>query len=141
VTRAAPSPSNTALEAPDLDLTGRVGGIPAAARQHFEELLRRPLQSRSSLLDRARTHLADLERASSQNEFVEVSLARRLLELYERLLDHTTALSPATQRIAQSAVLYFISTDDAEDDFELAGLDDDKAVLDAVLKHLELDWS
>jgi hypothetical protein len=42
---------------------------------------------------------------------------------------------------AQRAPLYFISTEDAEDDCELAGLDDDKAALDAVLKHLELDWA
>jgi hypothetical protein len=90
-------PRSVALTS-EVDLSGRVMGLPAAARQHFEELLRVPAE-------------------------------------------HIAPLSPTTQRIARAAVLYFISTADAEDDFELAGLDDDKAVLDAVLTHLELDWS
>jgi hypothetical protein len=133
--------SQPATLAIDVDLSGRVKGIPAAARQHFDELLLAPADPESVLLERARAHLQDIEDAGRHNEFIDVALARRLVELFERLLAHVAPLSPTTQRIARAAVLYFISTADAEDDFELSGLDDDQAVLDAILKHLELDWS
>ncbi|HEU4583695.1 MAG TPA: sigma factor-like helix-turn-helix DNA-binding protein [Polyangiaceae bacterium] len=120
------------------DLAGRVQGLPAAARQHFEELLLRPLQSREQLLEQAKAHLAEIEAASHQNEFIDVSLAQALVERMARLLEQVEALSPVTRRIAQAAVLYFISPEDAEDDFDLGGLEDDEAVLSAVLAHLEL---
>jgi len=126
------------VNATDIDLRGRVAGIPAAARQHFEELLQASIESRSELLERARAHLADIEAASHHNEFIDVSLARSLVERMERLLEQVETLSPITRRIAQAAVLYFISPDDAEDDFDLGGLDDDQAVLSAVVAHLEL---
>lgn len=144
-----PAPSNqeppptvrgTSGDEPDalVDLRGRVQGLPAAARQHFEELLQQPLQAPLDLLERARAHLADIEAAGHHNEFIDISLAKTLLERMQRLLERVEALSPITRRIAQAAVLYFISTEDAEDDFDLGGLEDDEAVLSAVIAHLEL---
>lgn len=136
--RSAPSaPSDDVL----VNLTGRVGGIPAAAREHFEALLAQPLRSPAELLAQAREHLAAIEDAGHHNEFIDVAVARRLVELHERLLTHVASLSVTTQRIAQAAIRYFISTQDAEDDFDFGGLEDDQAVLSAVLRHLELDWS
>jgi hypothetical protein len=121
-----------------IDLTGRVQGIPPAARQHFEALLRAPIESRAELIQRARAHVANVELASHHNEFIDISQAKALVERMDRLLEQVETLSPITRRIARAAVLYFISTQDAADDFDLGGLDDDEAVLAAVFAHLEL---
>jgi hypothetical protein len=133
---STPPPSSAPVSL--IDLTGRVPGIPASAREHFEELLRSPLRPAADVLLEARDHLKEIEQAGRQNEFIDISVARRLVERMERLLAHVAPLSPITRRIAQAAVLYFISPEDAEDDFDLGGLDDDDAVLSAVLTHLEL---
>jgi sigma-70-like protein len=138
---AAPPPDSeppVSATAAFVDLTGRVQGIPASARQHFEELLQSPLESRTALMDRARAHLADIEGASCHNEFIDLSLARALVERMDRLLQQVDGLSSTTRRIAHAAVHYFISPEDAEDDFDLGGLEDDAAVLSAVIAHLEL---
>ncbi len=141
-----PHPSRTVLglpacpsQSPAVDLTGVVAGLPAESREHFEALLADPLRPLGDVLAEARAHLGAIEEASRDNEFIDLPLARKLVERMERLAERVAGLSATTRRIAQAAILYFISNDDAEDDFDLGGLEDDEAVLGAVLAHLELE--
>jgi hypothetical protein len=81
ISRESMNDSLAALPAPDVDLSGRVKGIPAAARQHFDELLRASGEPALELLERARVHLGAIEDAGRHNEFIDVALARRLVAL------------------------------------------------------------
>lgn len=146
-TRGAPSSSQSLspqleteaeLET-ETELSGRVQGIPAAARDHFEALLKEPLRPAEEVLAEARAHLSEIEEASHANEFIDVSLAKTLVERMARLVERVAGLSSTTRRIVHAAILYFTSNEDAEDDFDLGGLEDDEVVLDAVLAHLELE--
>lgn len=63
----------------DVNLAGRVAGVPAAARQHFDELLQAPAEPAVALLERARAHLGDIEAAGHHNEFIDSSTSRRAM--------------------------------------------------------------
>jgi hypothetical protein len=128
-------------------------GLPPLARLRFERLILDPPAEPERLLQRARSELGRLERLSSE-DFLATSLARHLVELYERLLEQVAQGSVRSQRLAQAAIGYFISSEqeagaevEAEDE-DLDGgasvdrdkLQETRAVLQAVLTQLELDW-
>ena len=122
-------------------------GLPPLARLRFEKLILDPPAEPERLLQRARSELGRLERLSSE-DFLATSLARHLVELYERLLEQVAQGSVRSQRLAQAAIGYFIASEDEaedEDSDDGANVDRDKlqetrAVLQAVLTQLELDW-
>jgi hypothetical protein len=121
-------------------------GLPAASRPRFEKLVHSaPIEPRE-LSQRLRTELGRLELRAASDDFVAVSRARQLCGVLERLLDHTVTQSVEVRALAQAASLYcLVALAHDEDDpeapaVERAQLEDVRAVLAAVLAHLELDW-
>jgi hypothetical protein len=97
-------------------------------------------------VQRLNTELGRLERRAASDDFVAVSLARQLCGVHDRLLEHAVTQSVEIRTLVQATSLYCLAalTHD-EDDVEAPAVDRDqledaRAVLAAVLAHLELPW-
>jgi hypothetical protein len=114
--------------------------LPRAARDVYDRLLAEPSGDVAALLDDVRRHLQRFEAARAHNEFIPIGDARRLAEALPRLVDRARAHpDPNTaQRLAWVALRYFVLHDDGAHDFDVIGLDDDIAVLNAICLHLGL---
>ncbi|HKO90834.1 MAG TPA: hypothetical protein VJU61_06775, partial [Polyangiaceae bacterium] len=121
-------------------------GLPASGRSRFEKLMHSVPTEPRELAQRLRTELARSERRAASDDFVAVSLARQLCLVHERLLEHAVTQSVEVRALAQAASLYCLAAlAQDEDDPEApaadrAQLEDARAVVAAVLAHLELSW-
>lgn len=104
----------------------------------MEELIGETLRPAGQLRAELRAHGETIRAAAATNEFLDVSLAVRLTEACEALLDEAErADSEPTRHLVQAAVRYFILDEDGEHDLEsVCGLDDDAEVCNAVARHL-----
>lgn len=82
------------------------------------------------------THLDALLREQRVNEFLDADEARALARASHRMLDRGAVASAQERKLAFAAVAYFVLCDDADADFEVGGLDDDLAVMNAVARYL-----
>lgn len=98
---------------------------------HCRLLLREELEHAHVALHR---HLAELQEALHNNEFLDIELAHQIAAVLELLLADYSSFSPEHQAYIAGAVAYFISTEDSEPDLEsIVGFDDDRQVLNYVL--------
>jgi hypothetical protein len=109
--------------------------LPNEARPYFRRLLDEPPISVEQLLAGLDDHVHAFEIEVRTNEFADVALARELAEKSRALLA-VPALSADQHRIVQAAIRYFVLSQDADDDFGIGGLDDDEAVVNAVMEYL-----
>lgn len=88
-----------------------------------------------------RQRLAELEVARNQHEFLDMNSARTAAEELLQLTDHVVGTpSSGASRLTCSAALYFLRSDDVEDDLTSPiGFDDDLAVIRAARRTLHLD--
>ena len=78
-----------------------------------------------------------IEKVALKKEFFDQTTARRLTRISLRVLDAWGELDEEARVLAQAAIRYFVVSEDGDDDFESpTGLDDDDAVMKAVLQHL-----
>ena len=119
-------------------LAARLDGFPAEARHLFTSLLGLDLQSAEVLGDQVGRHLADLEAAQDDTEFLDLTTARSLAREAYQLLAHFADAPEDDQRLIQAAVLYFVMDRDASpDSLSFLGLEDDLRVLRSVARHME----
>lgn len=121
------------------------GGGPAELlegeeRRLFEGLAVETSASEAAVLNqKLAQHMAVLEHESNQGKRVDMELARKICARLKQL----TAMAPELNAIERSwlrgAVDYFVLSADASADSETGGLADDVRVVNAVVRHLELD--
>jgi len=112
--------------------------IPDEARPLFESLLAEPIGDLEMLADEVAAHLRRYEDEASRNPFLDLAEARQLASLCHALLARLpTEPGPEKQKLLWAAVRYFAIDDDGNSDFTIGGLDDDRAVLEAVVAHLD----
>lgn len=115
-------------------------GIPAEARPLFESLVAEPIGDLEALANEVVAHLRRYEDEASRNAFLDLPEARNLASLCHDLLARIpTEPQPERQQLLWAAVRYFAIDDDGNSDFTIGGLDDDRAVLEAVVAQLDRD--
>lgn len=112
--------------------------IPDEARPLFRELLQEPPRPTSVLLEEVAAHVHRFETAAREGEQVDLKLAQTLARQSRTLLD-TMGLAAEQQRMIRAAVRYFVISEDGENDLQPGGLDDDAAVMVAVIRHVGLE--
>jgi len=112
--------------------------VPDESRPLFRKLLTELPRPPSVLLEEVAAHVRLFEKSVRDGGPADLRLAQKLSVQSRALLD-IIGLSPEEQRVIRAAVRYFVITDDGGDDLEAGGLDDDAAVLDAVILHLDLE--
>ena len=97
--------------------------------------------SLSVLSDELRQYVEQLDAHSSNAEFVDYDIARRTAALCWKLLGALpTEPDERQHRLTQLAVNYFVLAEDAQDDnYSLAGFEDDLQVVTAVIHELGLN--
>lgn len=111
--------------------------IPDEAEALLRELLAEPPAPVDELLALTRAHLAVIAEAARRFEFIPLGMARELAEVSARLIGLFDGFDEEERRLAQAAIRYFIVDDDADSDTSsITGLDDDAAVMNAVLEAL-----
>lgn len=81
-----------------------------------------------------RNHLAELQEALHNNEFLDINTARQIATVLELLLADYGSFSQEHQAVIGGAVAYFLANEDSEPDLEsIVGFDDDRQVLNYVL--------
>lgn len=136
VARGSAPPAAASILTPPEVLLGRLGALPTQAEPALLKLLGGDLHPPDELLVRVRSHLTDFERAFEVHEFLDLGGAERLAKDCTELLTSWPDLGLDGQRIAQAAILYFVESDEADDDFRLGGLKTDQAIMEAVRRHL-----
>jgi hypothetical protein len=129
-------PGGVAPEAPLSRASINLTGIPTELREMFEELVKKPLSDVLDLRAQVRQHVEAIATEHHVNEFVDLPGAHVLARQCQMLLDRSGSLPIPDRHLVNAAVLYFISWDDLENDFDIGGLDDDKQIMNAVLSHL-----
>lgn len=119
-------------------LLAQLPGFPPEALRVFKSLMTLELQVDSALKIQVKRHMSDLEDAHERKEFLDLTTARELARMANRLLERYPTAEQADQRLIQAAVLYFVLDRDASPDSgSMLGLEDDAQVLHAVTSHLE----
>ena len=107
--------------------------IPAEAVPIVRELLAEPPIPFDTLRASVQQHVADIQAAARDNEFIDLEEAHELAETCLDLLERVEGEDAGDRRqLVQVAARYFAMSDDAESDFCLGGLDDDLAVVQAI---------
>ena len=106
----------------------------AQLQTHFDAPLKPPAKQQRDLT----AYLQTLHAQAAEHEFLDLELARQLVEECEALLDLLNNGTPErTHRLVQMAVSYFVDPHDAEDDTDSPiGFDDDAEVIRAVAREL-----
>ncbi|MEZ4383404.1 MAG: hypothetical protein R3A79_18890 [Nannocystaceae bacterium] len=114
-------------------------GLPRSARGLYDRLCSEPVGDWERLLRECREHVADFEAALATNEFLPIAEARALAEAMPRLVERAREhpKRALAEHLAWIAARYFVIKDDGAHDFVVVGLDDDVAVYNAVVRHLE----
>lgn len=113
-------------------LRSLLGHIPPEAESVLMRLLGEPLRDASALAQQVAAHLREFEDLFEHREFLDLDGAEGLAADCNELLSRWNDLSSEHRVLVQAAALYFIHTDDADDDFGIGGLRTDRAVLAAV---------
>lgn len=101
----------------------------------MERLLGYRLMTPQVLAAQVSRHLEEFEAESAARG--NLHIARRLASWSHRLLSQWG--QEEHRALIQAAILYFVMDGDASDDTLPGGLDDDEAVMRAVLAHLDLE--
>jgi len=109
-------------------------------RRIAEQLSREALVSKQVLSDELQQYVEELGTHSSSDEFFDHDVAKRIAALCWKLLDALPAGADEKQhRLTQLAINYFVLAEDAQDDnYSLAGFEDDLQVVTAVIHELGL---
>ena len=111
--------------------------VPAESRALVEQLLDEPLLSSVVLRGEVKAHLDLFRAAQSEHPELDVGQAEALASRCHQLLDLVDDDAPEERRqLVQVAVRYFAIEDDGDDDIQPGGLDDDEAVVTAVVELL-----
>jgi hypothetical protein len=111
--------------------------VPAESRALVEQLLDEPLLSSVVLRGEVEAHLDLFRDAQRTNTHLDIRQAEALASRCHQLLDLVDNDAPEERRqLVQVAVRYFIIEDDGDDDVQTGGLDDDEAVVSAVVDAL-----
>ncbi len=124
-TRVEEIPPATALRA-------MVGELPGEAEAVFTQLLTTPLKPTIELRRALAEHLKEFEQAFESHEFLDLNGAEKLTRDALQLLERWPSLYLAEKHLAQAAILYFVESEEADDDFRIGGLRTDKLVMEAV---------
>ena len=109
-------------------------------RRVAEQLAAEALVSVNVLSDELQQYVEELDAHSSSDEFFDRDVARRIAAICWKLLDALPA-EPDEQRhrLTQLAINYFVLAEDGQDDnYSLAGFEDDLQVVTAVVHELGL---
>jgi hypothetical protein len=94
-------------------------------------------KSAEGLLSAIAAHLAQAHAELAHNEFLDIESAAEAARLATIIVESIEALSEPAREVGLLAIAYFVSTDDAEDDFSSpVGFDDDLQVLRSACDHL-----
>jgi len=109
-------------------------------RRIAEQLAGEALVSVKVLSDELQQYVDQLDTHSSNADFVDYDVARRIAALCWKLLDALPAEPDERQhRLTQLAINYFVLAEDARDDnHSMAGFEDDLQVVTAVINELGL---
>jgi uncharacterized membrane protein YkvA (DUF1232 family) len=109
-------------------------------RRIAEQLAREALVSAQVLSDELQQYVEELDSHSSTDEFFDRDVAKRITALCWKLLDALPAEADERQhRLTQLAINYFVLAEDAQDDnYSMAGFEDDLQVVTAVIHELDL---
>ena len=109
-------------------------------RRIAEQLFEESLVPVSVLSDELQQYVQSLRSGTASEEFGDEGLAKTLITHCWKLLGALPENPDERQhRLTQLAINYFVLAEDAHDDkHSLAGLDDDLAVVEAVIKELGL---
>jgi len=109
-------------------------------RRIAEQLAGEALVSVKVLSDELQQYVEEIDAHSSTAEFFDREVARRIAALCWKLLDALPAEPDERQhRLTQLAINYFVLAEDAQDDnYSLAGFEDDLQVVTAVIHELGL---
>jgi hypothetical protein len=113
-------------------LRAMVGDVPGEAEAVFMQLVTTPLKAPEELHAAVTKHLKDFEDAFEVHAFLDMTGAEKLAAESRRLLELWETFSVAERHLAQAAILYFVESDEADDDFRIGGLRTDKLVFEAV---------
>ena len=110
-------------------------------RRIAEQLAREALVSAQVLSDELQQYVEELDAHSSSDEFFDRDVAKRIAALCWKLLDALPEKPEERQhRFTQLAVNYFVLAEDAQDDnYSMAGFEDDLQVVTAVIHELDLN--
>ena len=131
---SGPVVSRIEAQSDDGSIIERLQGIPTEAAPILRDLLAERPIALDTLRDSVEQHLADIQDAARDNEFIDLEEARELATKCLELLDLVEGDEGGSERrqLIQAAARYFAMSDDAESDFCLGGLDDDLAVVGAI---------
>lgn len=118
------------------ELRAMVGELPGESEAAFAQLLAANVHGVDELRASVSRHLAAFEEAFTRHEFLDLDGAEQLAEESNALLDRWSQFSEIQRRLAQAAILYFVESDEADDDFRPGGLRTDRAVFAAVTRAL-----
>lgn len=109
-----------------------LGALPLEIEPALSRLLSVGLRAPSQLEDQVDAYLEEFERAFEIHQFLDLTEAERLAEDSRRLVRAWPDLSIDERHLAQAAILYFVESDEADDDYRLNGLKTDRVLMDAV---------
>jgi len=114
--------------------------LDAKTRRIAEQLAREALVSTQVLSDELQQYVEELDGHSSSDEFFDRDVAKRITALCWKLLDALPEEPDERQhRLTQLAINYFVLAEDAQDDnYSMAGFEDDLQVVIAVIHELDL---
>ena len=109
-------------------------------RRIAEQLAGEALVSVPVLADELQQYVEEIDAHKANDEFVDYDIAKRIAALCWKLLDALPDEPDERQhRLTQLAVNYFVLAEDAQDDnYSLAGFEDDLQVVTAVIGELGL---
>jgi hypothetical protein len=109
-------------------------------RRIAEQLAGEALVSVKVLKDELQQYCDEIDSHSSSTEFVDYDVAKRIASLCWKLVEALPARPEERQhRLTQLAINYFVLAEDAQDDnYSLAGFEDDLQVVTAVIDELGL---
>jgi uncharacterized membrane protein YkvA (DUF1232 family) len=121
----------------DMDFSG----FDPTVRRIAEQLAGEALVSPKVLADELRQYVAELDSHKANAEFVDHDVAKRIAGICWKLLEALPDEPEERQhRLTQLAVNYFVLAEDAHDDnYSLAGFEDDLQVVIAVVRELGLE--
>lgn len=110
-------------------------------RRIVEQLSGEALVSPHVLSDELQEYVEELNNHSTNTEFYDLDVARRIASLCWKLLNALPAKPDERQhRLTQLAINYFVLAEDAQDDnHSLAGFEDDLQVVTTVIRELGLN--
>ncbi len=115
-----------------------IPGLPHETLPVLRRLWTTPTEAPESLADAVRLHVKAVDDLARRNEFLDPRQAQDLAATCLALLQQLEPDTPLLHRkLTELAVRYFVLEHDADSDFDIAGLDDDIAVVHAIASYLE----